>query len=690
MPLPDAVFKLGYSSSTDSLLDDFYSPALTLSTKYDRAAGYFASSLLALAPLAFSTFVENGGRMRLICSPHLTADDAAFFRGENPSASTEDMAMETLHESLQALQMGNDLQQNLLRCLSSLIKTEVLQIKFAIPTHGTGLYHDKVGIFRDTSGNSMSFVGSANETASAWSGLANHEQFETFRDWTGPESSERCRRHTLEFEETWRGLRRGLRIVPMERANSVIMSACPPEPIDEVLKQIRTTGPSKSRQKVAKKLRPYQDLAIENWRAQDSRGIISFATGGGKTLTALKALSDWTQNHGSGLVLVPTELLHGQWVEEIKDVLSEDTRILLAGAGAPKRRWLEQLRNYTLPGTDLGPRVVVATYATAATMDFTRRAVQGDHILVIADEVHNVGATTYRQFLDSFDAGARLGLSATPERFGDQPGTDAIFRYFGPVVDPVFSIKDAIESRVLVPYEYEFSTCTFTDEETSSWQEITKRIGKSIARSGGEVSNHAFILLQQRARILKSAAAKSRVAAGIIERHHRHGDRWLVYCSDIAHIGEVREHLQPLNIPTVEYHSQVGEERAPSLNFFTEQGGIMLAVKCLDEGVDIPAVNKALILASSSNPREYIQRRGRVLRRSDGKNAAQIFDVLVVDEDGAALATGELKRAIEFASHSRSLASVFELKDLMHHTSEIRSIEDLDFDFDFEIEGETE
>jgi len=92
---------------------------------------------------------------------------------------------------------------------------------------------------------------------------------------------------------------------------------------------------------------------------------------------------------------------------------------------------------------------------------------------------------------------------------------------------------------------------------------------------------------------------------------------------------------------------------------------VMLAIKCLDEGVDIPVINKAIILASSSNPREYIQRRGRVLRTHPGKDSAKIWDVLVCDTKGELLTVNEAKRAKEFSYLSRSVSTRIKLESIL-------------------------
>lgn len=674
-------YKEAYSSSHDHLLDDFYVPSLRNCDSYDRAAGYFSSSLLALAPLAFADFVERGGKMRLLCSPHLSPSDAHAFREAAHGNSWD--TKEVLASSLKTLASSSDIESLMVRCLSSLIHHGALEVQFVVPTYGNGIFHDKVGIFRDFSGDGLSFVGSANETGSAWSGLANHEQFEVFPTWRSPESRGRFHRHGLDFAEMWEGIRRGLDVLPIENSDSIIRESCHPEPLDQIFAAIRNARPdngnTRSKQR---KLRDYQETALRNWALSNNKGIVSFATGGGKTLTAIKAIKDWTSSSRPALVLVPSKLLHSQWLAEIRSEISDNTSLLAAGAGHRKSTWIELLSTFSSSDEDFGPRIIVSTYQTASSPDFLSRIEGGDHLLVVGDEVHNAGAPQNRAFLNSLEAGGRLGLSATADRANDEGGTLALRNYFGQTLEPLFGIYEAIESRVLVPYDYFFELCQLSDDESELWESLSRKIGQDFVRNGNQISERGFILLQQRSRVAKSAESKALAAQRIICQNGQDTDRWLVYCADTNHLNDVRDQLKDIASPILEYHSQNEESHAEILKYFTRNGGILLAIKCLDEGIDIPAVNKAIILASSTNPREYIQRRGRVLRKFAGKYAAAIYDTVLVDAEGAALSVNELKRAREFASHSRNLVARAHLDDLMSRTVELRGTDRTDFDFE--------
>lgn len=654
-------FKENYSSSGSSLLNDFYIPALAHTVRYDRATGYFSSAILALAATAFSEFVARGGRMRLLTSPHLSAQDAEAI--VNVADTHQPATADVAATSLAALAHGTLIESRAVACLRAMLDAGVLDLRFVTPSR-TGLFHDKFGIFTDVTGNRVSFIGSANETGAAWSGFMNHEQIEVFRSWIGDADERRCSRHEDQFDETWEGLRRGLTVTSSEEAAAIVRDVVPSEPLDEIVAALRDAVNRADLQPDAISLRDYQSSVLAAWQDANHRGIVAFATGGGKTRTAIEAIRRWTSAGRPALVLVPSALLHSQWEEEIAEHLPKAS-VLFAGAGHSREAWARRLGDYTRDDAELGQRVVLSTFQTAATEGFLTALRDGDQLLVVADEVHGIGAPDTRRILQAVDAGGRLGLSATPERFGDPEGTEAITRYFGAKLEPEFTLRDALDARVLVPYEYDFRTCPLTEDEMERWQALSVRVAQEMARNDGSLTEAALHWLRQRARIAKRAAAKAGIAREVVREHYRSGDRWLIYCNDADHLRSVRENLEDLGIDLLEYHSQDSGDHEATLSYFTNRGGVLLAIKCLDEGIDIPMINRALILASSTNPREYIQRRGRVLRRTPGKFSSRIFDVIVVGDDGRAITPSEVVRAMEFAEDARNVGPSIYLGGLL-------------------------
>lgn len=352
-----------------------------------------------------------------------------------------------------------------------------------------------------------------------------------------------------------------------------------------------------------------------------------------------------------------------QWLEEIEREI-KDVSVLVAGGGKNNWRKPGRVEAFTSAGTDLGRRVILATLQTASQPDFRRRIRAGGHLLLVSDEVHRAGSPTNSGIFE-VDAGARLGLSATPRRFSDDVGTQKIFSYFGDVVPPVITLADAIRAGRLVPYEYYPHVVRLTDSEEEAWNAISREISREYAVSRSSkgkgsvpMTERMRLLLIRRARIIKKAARKSDLTVEVVTRHFEKGQHWLVYCDDTEQARGILGALTARDFPATEYHTAMSGSPAETLRWLELYGGILVAIRCLDEGVDIPQASHALILASSQNPREFIQRRGRVLRIDPNnplKRLAIIHDAIVLptgiseEQDYTAMVKAELARAIEFS-----------------------------------------
>jgi superfamily II DNA or RNA helicase len=245
-------------------------------------------------------------------------------------------------------------------------------------------------------------------------------------------------------------------------------------------------------------------------------------------------------------------------------------------------------------------------------------------------------------------------------------------------VPPPFTLQDAIKAQALTPYFYHVHTVTLTATEQQAWDELTKRIRRIAAQNNAGKDPAAGLdvqlkqLLIQRARVLKQAQAKPAAAGEVIAGTYRRGEKWIVYCDNLSQLGAVRAELARRGIDSTEYHSAMTGDREQTLRLFEVNGGIVVSIRCLDEGVDIPSVTHALILASSKNPREYIQRRGRVLRRAEGKSVAYIRDVLVLpasdenpekgEDPRLNILGGEITRSLEFGKSALNPAAITDLE----------------------------
>ena len=278
--------------------------------------------------------------------------------------------------------------------------------------------------------------------------------------------------------------------------------------------------------------------------------------------------------------------------------------------------------------------------------------------------------------LNDHKIGAALGLSATYQRFGDPEGTSRIENVFGQPLDPKFSIADAISSGRLVPYDYAFGTVRLTEEEEQKFYELSEKIRALVARetgkSFGDFSGYLQNLIFSRAAILKGATNKTDFARKIFSENYHDGQNWLVYCDSTEQLMDVSRELVSIGINNDVYYDAMPGSKTQTLENFKVNGGVLVAIKCLDEGVDIPSATHALILASSQNPREYIQRRGRVLRSSGqtGKSHAYIFDVVVVDHNERPLNLQEINRMLSFAEDADNSTIRIEIQEMISRLTE--------------------
>lgn len=657
------VFETEYRSLKDDPVGRFYVQCLRNAVSYDRAVGYFRSTVFLIVGAAVLEFVRKGGRLRIICSPDLDPDDVEHIAlgYSRRSGSIE----ETLRAEFDRL-LADQRTTLGAQTLATLIAIRALEIKIAERANGRGIYHEKLGIFSDCKGNMVSFKGSSNETWSGWHDQGNFESIEVFCSWRGGLEARRVHRHTEHFSNLWSEEDPDVSVTPFPATVEEYIKQYAAKRLDDLLTE-PPKHPTARRSPLA-----HQLAAIAAWEANGHRGILEHATGSGKTFTALMAIKKHCGQGLPAIVLVPSRLLLEQWAQEIRDEVPQ-AALLLAGGGHDRWRSLRRLRSMTASDTSLGPRVTLAMMPTAALQEFRSAVDDGDHLLVVADEVHQMGSTRNSEFF-SINAGARLGLSATPERFGDPSGTARLFGYFGEVVPPPITLMDAVTAGRLVPYEYHPHPLNLSATEADDWRRQTKQIQQEMVRQkkgqdGKSIlSERAKMLLIKRARIAKKAAGKTRLVVDVMRKHFEEGQSWLVYCEDVCQLTDVVIALREAGYSPVEYHSSMVGDRDETMAWFRSYGGILVSIKCLDEGVDIPTVSHALILASSQNPRQFIQRRGRVLRFAPGKHLAVIHDAIVVPVDTekepeqVSLLKAELVRSLEFAEHAINRGAGAELR----------------------------
>jgi DNA phosphorothioation system restriction enzyme len=423
-------------------------------------------------------------------------------------------------------------------------------------------------------------------------------------------------------------------------------------------------------------LRQYQRQAINSWFANNGRGTLKMATGSGKTITALAIACELYQQINLQVLLVvcPYRHLVTQWARECEKF---NLHPILAFENL--RTWQSQLSTqlYNLRSGSQKFMTVITTNSTLITDGFQSELKYfPPKTLIIGDEAHNLGAPRLEENLPR-RVGLRLALSATPERYFDDYGTQSLFDYFGPVLQPEFTLKDAIAQGALVHYLYYPLLVELTDAESLAYLKLTKKIGRSLLyreRENGKVENwedqeDLKPLLMQRARLIGTASNKLTALRELMSTR-RETTHTLFYCSDGSQTTGQRSSLHQLKavakilgvelgyrVSTYTAHTSLKQREILRRQFESGELQGLVAIRCLDEGVDIPAIQTAVILSSSGNPRQFIQRRGRVLRPHIGKQRATIFDMIVLPPDldretievERNLLKKELRRLVEFA-----------------------------------------
>ena len=647
---------------------NFYQPCLSSATRYARAVGYFRSSIFSIIGQPFLEFARRGGTARLVCSPSITEDDAQAIA--SGYMSRDEAIVQAIDRDILEL-LATPALGSRTKLLATLIQCGSLDIRLAVRRNGIGIYHEKIGIFTDGVGERVSFLGSANETWSAWHSQGNHESIEVFREWVSSAESERVQTHASHFERLWGGVVSGIDTVAFPEAQRKKLLTTAMNSLDgiDVGFTDEPIAPATRRRQPME----HQLAAIAAWEAAGQHGVFEHATGSGKTFTAITAIKKHLATDQPVIVLVPSQLLLEQWRREIEEEIPDST-VLMCGGGHTKWKANGKLRAHTSP--DLGMnRVVLATMQTAATDTFLNGVYGGEHLLIVADEIHQIGSPFNARAM-ALQTGAALGLSATPIRYGDPEGTANIFKRFGPVLPPPITLQDAIDSGRLVNYEYHPHPVHLSKEEAETWKKLTKQISFELAKSKktvnsqGGLTDKAKMLLIQRSRVAKKAQVKPGLAAGVICKTYEEGQHWLVYCEDSDQLTQTMDLLAAGGLHPIEYHSGMEGDRPAALDWFIRFGGVLVSIKCLDEGIDIPAVSHAFILASSQNPRQFIQRRGRVLRKFGEKLLAVIHDAIVVPVDAEnepeqiSLLKAEMVRALQFADAALNKGAGSRLRSL--------------------------
>ncbi|WOH75548.1 DEAD/DEAH box helicase family protein [Bradyrhizobium sp. NDS-1] len=693
--LKDLNLKAVYQSDEDDLLRDFYIPALSQSVQYDRAVGFFSGSMLSFAAQGISAFVAGNGRMRLVVGGELDEEDVAAIQS---GYDTRILSEKIGRQLLRVLDnVDDDLFQTRIELLSWLVAGGHLDIKVALKRRG--MYHAKVGIMRDANGDGVVFQGSANETVYALLPDFNFETMNVFPTWR-PELAAHFEPHVAGFERLWKNRSPGTVVIDFPDAvrerfiriakRSRVADTDTERALWEEALQRYMPSPARSQPSLPKTLggrpfaiMPHQRRALEAWRASDCQGILALATGAGKTVTAIYAAVQFFKqtNRLCLIVAVPYQSLADQWVENLR-IFSIQAFACYGGTARWRDDVAQALHLFEQGAAPFICLVVVNKTLTGEVFQHLLKNIPGDRMLWVGDECHHHGSVSNAASLPD-QAQLRLGLSATPDHYLNAEANLRLNRFYGRVVD-TYDLRQALEDGVLTPYRYQVELVDLTEDETDRYLELSERIGRLIGRSParlGEGNPELDRLLFERARVLGGASNKMNVLDRLL-RGQEPTAHTLFYCSDAStdsdednsapqrQVEAVSQRLHDLGWRASRFTAREATyERRMILDGF-RLGDLeaMVAIRCLDEGIDVPACQKAFILASSRNPRQFIQRRGRILRRSPGKHFAEIVDLMVRIPDGLversdverALLEEELKRVAEFARLARNSGDVIE------------------------------
>lgn len=715
--------------------EKFFNDGLENSKEFDLQLGYFSSATISVLADGFASFISNGGKMRLIIN-HIVSEEDKDAISKGVHGGVIDCFDLTNFETLR--KTFDEYQQQFFECLAFLIYNKRIDIRIIKPRNKKGISHTKSGQFRD--GDSItSFTGSANFTISGL--FNNLEEIKIDRsDSIDMMVQKRIISQRDEFDTIMNGKKKNVEYLSPENLVSAIMTNYGDKDIEELLdveaklRRIKHERAIRERQQGKNVVcevhditpsfpypqgpREYQKTAFENWKNNRQKGLFAMATGTGKTITSLNCLFEIYKRKGyyKAIILVPTITLVNQWEQECRKFrFSNITKVY-----SKNLTWRDEVERILFNEkykTDKEPEVsyiIISTYASYAREKVFNvlNGFDKKRLLLIADECHNMGSGSLVKRLKYIPYLRRIGLSATPERQFDDDGNEKLRRFFGSEESYTYeySMEEAINKGVLCKYMYYPHLVQLTQEEMDAYVVLSDRIAKYFNFDKGrfdDIDEKLKMLLLARKRIVHKAERKLDVFKDIIEKRYQIKGNLkytLVYVPEgnmpdyigsnddfdrSEDIGDDNDAEHLINqytqvVTEVDDHMTVRKfvsgqkDREEILSDFADgKLQVLTSMKCLDEGVDVPRSELAIFCSSTGNPRQFIQRRGRVLRSHPDKKMAELHDLVVVPELNPnstsfrmeqSLLRGELMRVNNFALLSENPSfSEMELRDVMNH-----------------------
>jgi superfamily II DNA or RNA helicase len=600
MTLKSINYQEDYRSGYNNLVDEFFRPSLRAANSYWRAVGYFSSTALESFGAPLGEFVLNGGTIRLVTSVHLTEADLAEIAKGFPKETVCAERLQRIVEEEFTDGMGDGVAR-----LSRLLELGRLEICIAVPKGGSGIYHEKIGIFFDADGEYVAFTGSSNESRNALE--QNRECLDVYTSWASPVRAERKRKH---FELIWDGKDVGVDVYSF------------PEAAKQQLLQSYRTKMEKSRPRIDKWR--HQAEALGTFLAAE-RGVLNMATGTGKTRTALNITKELFDSGKIDSVIVAmdgTDLLD-QWSIELLS-----TRRQLRQSPHIYRDYGQhkELQEFSL---STGARILLVSRRSGEHRDPLASALrqlndsEARRTLLIHDEVHRLGSPGTRDRLSGLSDAVRfrLGLSATPDREYDEEGNEFIEEHIGPILMS-FELGDAIERGILAPFNYYPLPYELTPQDRERMRDVYKRQAARAAAGNPMRDEEVWTEL---AKVHKTSQAKLPVFDAFIASHQDLLERCIIFVETQEYGGRVLEIIHKYR---PDFHTYFSDQHSSTLSRFA-RGDLQCLITChrLSEGIDIQSLNTVILFSSSKARLEIIQRIGRCLR-SDPANPNKVANVV--------------------------------------------------------------
>ena len=615
MSLKDIPYQEDYRSGYDNIVEVFFRPSLGKAAKYWRAVGYFSSSALESFGSPLGEFLKNGGYIRLVTSVELSADD---LRAIADGAEKQRVCADRLEQIIEN-EFADGAGDGTVR-LGRLLEMRRLEIRIAVPKNGTGIYHEKIGLFFDDH-DFVAFTGSSNESRNAYEN--NRECIDVYPSW---ESSSRAERKLAHFEALWDHRDKGVDVYSFpEASKKKLLRIC-----EDSRVRYRTSAAEQSKWR-------HQDEAMKIFLAAE-RGVLNMATGTGKTHIALKILQELFVRQDIETVIVCTDGndLLDQWYGELLSARKSVDRQLLVFR---QYRSTKELQDFILEPKKailLVSRAPLASALRQLSHEQTRRT------LLIHDEVHGLGSPGNRTRLSGLSDNVRfrLGLSATPEREYDEEGNVFIENHVGPVL-MTFGLKQAIERGILAPFNYFPLAFELTDADRDRIAAIFRRRAAKEAVGAPMTDVEVWIEI---ARVHKTSEAKLPVFDAFIRDHQELLRRCIVF-ADTMEYGE--SVLEIIHKYRPDFHTYFSGEQSVTLNRFA-RGDLECLITChrLSEGIDIRSLNTVILFSSEKARLETIQRIGRCLRTNpdNADKIANIVDFIRIDREDRTQNSDEERR----------------------------------------------